>query len=196
MPFAPTQRKIADSSSAPCGRLRREPAGCAALDRPSRGAAGAGVVAMQNGLLHVPTRILHPHTTEFFNQHALPFAFDPKAPPATRWLTFLRGTLAGGRGDDSSPPGSHRVLLGGDTGCRRFSVSWAEARRQGHDCQSRDRTAGPPPCGRADARLLINQFGLSPLIAKPLAIIADARRGSPTTRPPATSRGRVHPAST
>src|SRR5262249_29165211 len=40
----------------------------------------ADVVAMQNGLLRLSTRTLHPHTPAFFNVHVLPFAYEPSAP--------------------------------------------------------------------------------------------------------------------
>jgi putative DNA primase/helicase len=47
------------------------------------------VVPLANGILDFDSRTLRPHTPEFFAQHVLPFEYDPKAPPPTRWLRFL-----------------------------------------------------------------------------------------------------------
>src|SRR5262249_44327960 len=46
-------------------------------------------VAMQNGVLQLSTRQLIAHTPSFFNEYALPFAYDPNAPEPARWLQFL-----------------------------------------------------------------------------------------------------------
>ena len=42
------------------------------------------MVAMTNGLLHLPTRTLQPHTPDFFSLHSLAFDFDPSAPEPER----------------------------------------------------------------------------------------------------------------
>ena len=47
------------------------------------------LVACQNGLLHLPTRRLLPHTTRFWSPNVLEFGFDPTA-RAPRFEQFLR----------------------------------------------------------------------------------------------------------
>src|SRR5262249_15591330 len=50
---------------------------------------------VRNGLLHLPTMTLYPHTPRLFTLNALDFDYDPKAPPPREWLRFLRKTWAG-----------------------------------------------------------------------------------------------------
>jgi putative DNA primase/helicase len=47
------------------------------------------IVACANGLLNVHTRTIYPHDPAFWNQTAVPFAYDPDAPDPARWLGFL-----------------------------------------------------------------------------------------------------------
>jgi putative DNA primase/helicase len=46
------------------------------------------IVACANGLLDVGTRELLPHSPQFFNEVAVPFAFDPDEVEPERWLGF------------------------------------------------------------------------------------------------------------
>jgi putative DNA primase/helicase len=46
------------------------------------------IIACANGLLHLPTRRLHPHDPAFFNVNAGDFDFDPDA-ACPEWLIFL-----------------------------------------------------------------------------------------------------------
>jgi putative DNA primase/helicase len=47
------------------------------------------IVACTNGLLHLPTRHLAPHTPAFFSHNALAFAFERGAFEPRQWLEFL-----------------------------------------------------------------------------------------------------------
>jgi hypothetical protein len=47
------------------------------------------IVACANGLLHLPARMLLPHTPSFFTYNALDFAFEREAPEPQQWLEFL-----------------------------------------------------------------------------------------------------------
>ena len=47
------------------------------------------LLACGNGLLQSRPRKLLPHTPDFFNHHALPFDFNPRAPEPVEWLNFL-----------------------------------------------------------------------------------------------------------
>ena len=48
------------------------------------------LVACANGLMHLPTALLMPHTPSFFNHNALKFDYEPSAPEPRQWLDFLR----------------------------------------------------------------------------------------------------------
>jgi phage/plasmid-associated DNA primase len=47
------------------------------------------IIACTNGLLHLPTRRLLPHTPLFFTHNALEFAYEPDARGPGQWLQFL-----------------------------------------------------------------------------------------------------------
>ena len=47
------------------------------------------LLAVRNGLLHIPERRLLPPTSDFFNLTSLPIDYDPDAPEPTNWLNFL-----------------------------------------------------------------------------------------------------------
>jgi P4 family phage/plasmid primase-like protien len=47
------------------------------------------LLAVENGLLHLPSGIVRPATPAFFTRTGLDFAFDPKADQPTRWLRLL-----------------------------------------------------------------------------------------------------------
>ena len=80
-------------------------------------------MSCSNGLLHVPTRALYPHSPTFFVHHSVPFAFDPEAPAPARWLRFLDELW----GDDEQSERTLQELFGylvaGDTSRRRFRAS-------------------------------------------------------------------------
>jgi putative DNA primase/helicase len=58
------------------------------------------MVSLQNGLLHVPTRRLYPHSADLFIATCLPFAYDRNAPSPEVWIEdFLMKSLPG---DDRS----------------------------------------------------------------------------------------------
>lgn len=134
------------------------------------------IVSLANGLLHVPTRTLHPHNPHLWNQTSVPFAYEPDAPEPARWLGFLNelwpddpeaiaalqeffGYVISGRTDQ------HKILLivgpprGGKGTIARILMALIGDGNH----------AGPTLAG------LATNFGLSPLIGKPLAIVADAR---------------------
>ena len=134
------------------------------------------IISMRNGLLHVPTRRLYEHTPTYFTQHALPFDFDPDAPAPTEWISFLAELW----NDDLSSIGALQevfgYLLGGDTRLQKIFLL-VGPRRAGKGTIGRVLTgllgahnvAAPTMAG------LATNFGLQPLIGKPLGLISDAR---------------------
>jgi putative DNA primase/helicase len=172
--WAPTRHRIAnllDALAAVCFLSDEH-------DQPSwlDDRAAGSVVAVANGLLDVESRRLLPHTPLYFNQTAVPFAYDPTAPLPERWLRFLHelwsdepdaidvlaewfGYVISGRLD------LHKILL--MVGPTRGGKG-AIARILGALIGRRN-VAGPTLSSLGE------DFGLAPLIGKPLAVISDAR---------------------
>ena len=173
--WAPTRRKVGDliDALAAICILPND------LDQPGwlDGSSEDGIiVSVRNGLLNIEQQRLIPHTPQFFNQTSVPFDYDPQAPEPQRWLDFLAalwpnepdaidvlaewfGYVVSGRTD------LHKILLmvgptrGGKGAIARVLTSLI----------GRKNTAGPT------LNSLAGEFGLAPLIGKPLAVISDAR---------------------
>jgi putative DNA primase/helicase len=137
------------------------------------------VVAMANGLLHLPSRELLPHTPDFFSQFALPFDFDPKAAAPKRWLRFLHELWE----DDEQSVGALAEImgyvLGGATSQQKLFML-VGPKRSGKGTIGRVLTGlfGAHNTGAPTLAGLTTNFGLSPLIGRPLALISDARLSS------------------
>jgi len=138
--------------------------------------AATEYIAMQNGLLHMPTRRLHAHTPIFFSQLALPYSYDPRAPRPKRWLRFLAELW----GDDEQMISTlgeiMGYVLGGGTSQQKIFLAVGPT-RSGKGTVARvlqallgvENVAGPTLSG------LATQFGMAELVGKPLATISDAR---------------------
>jgi putative DNA primase/helicase len=140
------------------------------------GRSAGTVVAVENGLLDVASRRLLPHTPRYFNQTAVPFAFDANAPQPKRWIEFLDalwpdevaaidvlaewfGYVISGRLD------LHKILLMvGPTRGGKGAIARILGALVGHQ-----NVAGPTLSSLGE------DFGLAPLVNKSLAVIADAR---------------------
>jgi putative DNA primase/helicase len=134
------------------------------------------MVATANGLLDVERGQLLPHTPQYFNQTFVPFDYDPNAPEPALWLSFLCelwpdepeainvlgewfGYVISGRLD------LHKILLMvGPTRGGKGAIARVLGALVG-----RKNVCGPTLTS------LGGDFGLAPLIGKPLAIISDAR---------------------
>jgi putative DNA primase/helicase len=178
--WAPNRHKIADLLEALAAIVHLSER----VDQPCwlRDGAAGPIVACDNGLLDVQGRELLDHTPNFFNQTAVPFAYDADAPAPTAWLSFLRdlwdddqdsiaalqeffGYVVSGRLD------LHKILLlVGPTRAGKGVIARTLTALIGTD-----NVAGPTLSS------LGADFGLAPLLGKPLAIVSDARlagRGS------------------
>ena len=134
------------------------------------------IVACSNGLLHVGTRKLLDLTPLYFNRVAVPFGYDAAAPEPRHWLKFLDqlwpddpetidalqeffGYVLSGRTD------LHKImLLIGPTRSGKGTIARVLAALLGQG-----NVAGPTLAS------LGTNFGLSPLLGKPLALVSDAR---------------------
>ena len=179
LPFAPSQAKIDNvldalraiveldaNAEAPCwtdaASLVRFPAN--------------EIVSMANGLLHIPTHILQPHTPLFFCYHSVGFAYAPDADPPKRWLKFLDELW--GR-DESSIDALQEMMgyiLGGGTRLQNIFM-FVGPKRAGKGTIGRVLTGllGAHSVAAPTLASLSTHFGLSALIGKPLGLISDVR---------------------
>jgi putative DNA primase/helicase len=136
------------------------------------------IFACSNGLLHLPTRTLLAHTPAYFSVNAVEYPYDPNAGEPTAWLEFLDSLW---HGDAESvetlqelfgllltPNTAHQkcFLLVGPKRCGKGTIA-----RVARGIIGANNVAGPT------LGSLAQNFGLAPLIGKPLAIISDARLG-------------------
>ena len=131
-----------------------------------------------NGLLHLPTRGLTPATPAFFGLNAVDYPYDAAAPKPEAWLKFL-GTISK---DDQQSIDTLQELFGllltADTTQQKIFLLVGPP-RSGKGTIARILTAMLGQCNVAGPTLssLTQNFGLQPLIGKPLAIVSDARIG-------------------
>ena len=167
-PWAPTRRKIGDvleALAAVC-ILRSD------IDQPAwlDGRTTGVIVAVNNGLLDVERRCLLPHTPLFFNQTSVPFDYQPEAPRPSRWMNFLTELWP-------SEPAAIDVLPEWFGYVISGRLDLLGPTRGGKGVIARVLTAliGKKNVCGPTLNSLGGEFGLAPLIGKPLAIISDAR---------------------
>lgn len=149
----------------------------------STSAVGAGTLASQtiscqNGLLDLNTRDTNPHTPAFFNLVTVPLAYQADA-TAPKWLAFLDSLWP----DDPESVALLQEYMGyvlsGRTDLQKMLVMVGPIRSgKGTIARVLVQLLGRGHvCGPTLASLATN-FGLAPLLGKPLAIISDARLGN------------------
>jgi putative DNA primase/helicase len=150
---------------------------------------GAGdMLACTNGLLHLPTRKLVPHTPTFFAHNAIDFAFETDATEPRQWLKFLAELWP----DDAEAVESLQEIFGycltGDTSQQKMFLLVGPPRGgKGTIARVLERVVGLENKVNPSLAELGTQFGVAPLVGKRLAIISDARLG-PGVRPVITER--------
>lgn len=134
------------------------------------------VVAVDNGLLDLERRVLLPHSPLYFNQTAVPFAYDPGAPVPGAWQAFLDelwpddidsiaalqeffGYVISGRLDQ------HKILL----------VVGPTRGGKGTMARLLGKLIGPGNVAGPTLSSMSHDFGMAPLLGKSLAVISDAR---------------------
>jgi len=179
VPFEPTRYKLDNAIDAlkAVGHLGQETNPPVWLEGGGPWPAGE-TVAMANGLLNLRTRELAPHTPTFFSHHALPFAYDPKRATPPRWERFTRELWE----DDDESIGALAELMGyvlsGETNQQKMFMIVGPI-RSGKGTIGRVLTGlmGAHNTAAPTLSSLTTNFGLSPLIGKPLAVVSDARLG-------------------
>lgn len=138
--------------------------------------------AARNGLLHLPTQTLHAPTPDYFGVSASEVVFDNAAPVPRKWLAFLDQVL----GDAEAIQAMQEwfgYTLAPDTSQQKI-LFCVGPRRSGKGTVARVLTAllGRASVAGPTMSSLAENFGLAPLITKPLAIISDARIGQRTNK--------------
>ena len=182
--WSPNISKIANLSAALAAQLlleaaRRPPSWINEVDFPG----AREFVACTNGLLHVPTRLLNNHDPRLFNLVAVPFEYDPNAELPRDWLGFLEELWPDDPDSIAALQEYFGYIISGRTDLQKILL-----------------VIGPTRAGKgvigAIMRALIGDgnyvgptlsslsqnFGLQPLIGKPLAIVSDARLGGANVR--------------
>jgi putative DNA primase/helicase len=136
-------------------------------------------VAMENGLLRLSTRDLRPHTPRFFNEHVLPFPFDPSAAKPARWHRFLTELWEDDQESiDTLGEVMGYILAGGTRQQKIFMLVGPKRTGKGTIMRVLTALLGPENVAAPTLSSLATNFGLSPLVGKPLAAISDARLGT------------------
>jgi P4 family phage/plasmid primase-like protien len=137
------------------------------------------IIALENGLLHLPTRTLLPADPAFFTTSALPFTYEPYAAPPATWNKFLKSIWGNDLESINTLQEICGYLLTSDTTQQKIFLVVGPM-RSGKGTIARVFTAllGQENVAGPTLASLSHQFGLAPLIDKKLAVIADARLSS------------------
>jgi putative DNA primase/helicase len=176
--WAPTEKKISDLAGALASLCELPDA----IDAPCwlDGRKSETIIATANGLLDIAARQLHPHTPQFFNLHAMPFAYDATAPEPKHWFAFLDSIWP--PPPDTTTPAQDLLqewfgyVLSGRTDLQKMLLLQGPT-RGGRGTIGRVLTGLLGKENVAGLRLddLGENFGMAHLIGKPLAIIGDER---------------------
>src|SRR5215470_15597368 len=179
VPFAPTSRRVTEVIDALKAAANLD----SSVSVPSWLGDRASpppldILACKNGLLHLPSRQLLDHTSEFFSHAAVPFCYEPNAPEPREWISFLASIW----GDDANAIRTLQEIFGY---CLTF-----DTRQQKIFLLVGPKRSGKGTIARVLTELLGRQnvagptlasfgtnFGLSSLIDKPIAVVADVRLG-------------------
>lgn len=134
------------------------------------------ILSCENGLLHLPTRALLPHTTSFFTHNAIDYSFDITATEPTEWLKFLTQLWP----DDQESIDALQEIFGyclvADTSQQKaFMLIGPKRSGKGTIARILEATIGVNNVVAPTLTGLSTNFGMQPLIGKRLAIISDAR---------------------
>lgn len=181
-PFEPNRKKLGDVLDAvqAIGHLPAHVAPPTWIDADDETPASE-IIAMSNGLLHLPTRRLRPHTPGFFTLHSLPFAYDPTAGSPARWEGFLDELWMGDNESKDTLGELMGYVLGGGTSQQKMFLL-VGPKRSGKGTIGRVLTGllGQHNTASPTLASLTGNFGLQALVGKPLAVISDARLGNRT----------------
>ncbi len=136
------------------------------------------IISCANGLLHLPSGDLLPHTPTFFTSNAVDFAYEPGAPEPREWLAFLRQLWPNDRESIETLQELFGYCLSSDTSQQKAFLI-VGPKRSGKGTIARVLAGVVGAKNRVGPTLaeLGTNFGLAPLVGKRVAIISDARLG-------------------
>jgi putative DNA primase/helicase len=181
-PWNPNRNKVANvmEAMAAVGHLSNTIDAPAWIGEHATDSPAAQVISCTNGLLSLSTRKLTEHTPAFYNTVSVTFAYQADAPKPTAWLKFLASVWP----DD---PASIALLqewvgyiLSGSTGMQKILFGVGPTRcGKGTIARMLRKLIGPGNITGPTMASLGTNFGLAPLMGKPLAIVPDARINGP-----------------
>jgi P4 family phage/plasmid primase-like protien len=141
-----------------------------------------GVLPTKNALVHLPSWVegkpnaIHAPTPAFFCPYALDYDFDPNAPPPQHWLAFLASVWPN---DDQAIAMLQEwlgYLLTPDTAQQKILLAIGPPRSgRGTTGRLARELIGHENVAAPTLMSLTTNFGLAPMIGKPVAIVGDAR---------------------
>lgn len=179
-PWAPNRSRIGDLRDA-LAKIVLLPA---SVDAPAwlddrRTPAADQLIPVRNGLLEVDGsggRVLHPCTPALFNRYALPFDFDPRASRPAAWLAFLDQLWPGEPDAVAALQEWFGYVLSGRTELQKILLLVGPQRSgKGTIARVLAELVGKGNHAGPTLGSLGTNFGLQPLLGKPLAIVSDAR---------------------
>jgi putative DNA primase/helicase len=177
VPFNPNRNKVGDvldalAAAAQLPSTKRAPTWLDDERHPS----ATDVLACSNGLVHLPTRTVLPHTPVFFGVNAVDYRYEPQAKEPTAWFAFLKSIWPDDKESIATLQELFGLLLTPDTSHQKAFLI-VGPKRSGKGTIARILTAmfGKENVAAPTLSSLTQNFGLAPLIGKPLAIISDAR---------------------
>lgn len=178
-PWEPNRRKVADLADALTAiiHLAENVHPPAWLSESAPFPAGE-MVACENGLLHVGTREMLGHTPEFFSTVAVPFPYDRDAPEPAAWLKFLADLWPDDQASVAALQEWFGYTLCGRTDLHKILLLIGPTRSgKGTIARVLSALLGSGNVAGPTLASLGTNFGLSPLLGKPLAVVSDARLG-------------------
>lgn len=135
-------------------------------------------VNTRNGLVHVPTRTLHPHSREYFSGTQLPFDYNPKADSPEVWIErFLMKSLPGDAGITATQCVQEFIgyCLTNDTQYQSIlCLNGASRSGKGTLIRALVELVGRENVCSPTIEQLSNDFGLSAFVGKRIATFSDA----------------------
>ncbi len=177
VPFRPTRSKVAEVFAGLQAECHLSSSTCDpawlddTVDLPP-----SEIISCANGLLHLPSGDLLPHTPAMFNRNGVSFAYDDHGPEPIEFLRFLEQLWPEDPDAIATLQQIFGYLLTGNTSHQKAFIIVGPP-RSGKGTIARVLTAllGQTNVVSPTLNSLVNNFGLMPLLGKSLAIIPDAR---------------------
>jgi P4 family phage/plasmid primase-like protien len=142
-----------------------------------KGPPASEIVPVQNGLYHVPTGNLLPHTPAFFNLSCRAFEYDAKA-ACPQWETFLQSVWEDDAESIECLSEWFGLLMTEDTRYQKILLTVGPKRSgKGTIVRVLRSLVGDGGFSTSMGSALGGQFGLQPLIGRSVCVVPDARVG-------------------